>query len=174
MTMGSHHSASMKSDVWLTPPEMIRALGPFDLDPCAAPEPRPWPTAARHIARPDDGLAADWGRGMVWLNPPYSREAVRWLQKLSRHGNGIALVFARTETAWFWECVWRSHTATAVMFLEGRIHFHRADGSRAAANAGAPSCIVSYGLDAAVRLPRSGLSGEIVPLGGALRFGVAA
>ena len=25
------------SDVWLTPPEIIDAVGPFDLDPCAAP-----------------------------------------------------------------------------------------------------------------------------------------
>lgn len=28
-----HHGAS---DVWLTPPEIVADLGPFDLDPCAA------------------------------------------------------------------------------------------------------------------------------------------
>lgn len=30
----------MKSDIWLTPPHILDALGPFDLDPCA-PDPRP-------------------------------------------------------------------------------------------------------------------------------------
>src|SRR5437867_202275 len=59
-TMGGHQSSHMQTDVWLTPPHILAALGPFDLDPCAAPEPRPWPTAERHIALPDDGLAADW------------------------------------------------------------------------------------------------------------------
>lgn len=62
--MGSHHSAAMKSDTYLTPREIIDALGPFELDPCAAPEPRPWPTAERHIVLPEDGLAADWGGGI--------------------------------------------------------------------------------------------------------------
>lgn len=36
MPMGSHQSAVNKSDVWLTPPHILRALGEFDLDPCAA------------------------------------------------------------------------------------------------------------------------------------------
>jgi hypothetical protein len=36
--IGSHTRAFRgKTDCWLTPPEIIRALGPFDLDPCAAP-----------------------------------------------------------------------------------------------------------------------------------------
>lgn len=36
--MGSHQSAAMLKDEWLTPPEIIQALGgpeSFDLDPCA-------------------------------------------------------------------------------------------------------------------------------------------
>lgn len=164
MSMGSHQSAAMKSDVWLTPPHVIQALGQFDLDPCAAPEPRPWPTATRHIARPDDGLNAEW-RGMVWCNPPYSKEAVKWLRRMSEHGNGIALIFARTETEWFWETVWRSPTATAALWLEGRLYFHRPDGSRAPANSGAPSVLVSYGPAAAARLMSSGLRGAFTWLG---------
>lgn len=34
-------------DEWLTPPEIIKALGPFDLDPCA-PINRPWSTVTQH------------------------------------------------------------------------------------------------------------------------------
>lgn len=159
MPMGSHQSARMISDVWLTPPEILGALGRFDLDPCAAPEPRPWPTADRHIALPDDGLAAPWA-GRVWLNPPYSREAAKWLAKLADHGNGIALVFARTETAWFVDSAWRR--ADAILFLHGRVHFHRADGVRAAANAGAPSCLIAYGASNATALRESGIKGSYV------------
>lgn len=98
--MGSHHSARADTTTWLTPPHITNALGAFDLDPCAAPSPRPWPTAARHIELPEDGLAADWD-GRVWLNPPYSFAAWKWLAKLAEHGRGTALVFARTETAGF-------------------------------------------------------------------------
>lgn len=121
--MGGHQSAAMITDTWLTPPGIISALGPFDLDPCAAPDPKPWPTATTHYTLPTDGLAQRWF-GRVWLNPPYSREAVKWLQRLADHGVGTALVFARTETSWFVETVWRR--ASAVLFLHGRLHFHHA------------------------------------------------
>ncbi len=33
MAMGSHQSTAMKTDNWLTPPEIISALGVFDTDP---------------------------------------------------------------------------------------------------------------------------------------------
>src|ERR1700734_155167 len=149
----------MISDTWLTPPEIIAALGPFDLDPCAAPQPRPWPTAARHITWPDNGLTARW-HGRVWLNPPYGDKTGTWLGRLARHGRGTALVFARTETTWFVEAVWQQ--ASAGLFLHGRLHFHRPDGSRAADNSGAPSVLVAYGDYDADRLRDCGLSGTFV------------
>ncbi len=160
--IGSHQSARAGTVTWLTPPEIIHALGPFDLDPCAAPEPRPWPSARRHIVLPDDGLAANWD-GLVWCNPPYGRETWAWLEKLAKHPDGgIALIFARTETAGFVSEVWEK--ASAVMFLHGRLHFHTADGTRADANSGAPSALVAYGEEAVRRLEQSGLSGTLVGL----------
>ena len=157
--MGSHQSARARTTTWLTPPEIIAALGTFDLDPCAAPSPRPWSTASRHIELPADGLAAEW-HGRVWLNPPYSFEAWRWLDKLADHGRGTALIFARTETAGFFREVWRK--ADALLFLEGRLYFHRPDGARAEANSGAPSVLVAYGTDDVERLAKSGLPGAFV------------
>ncbi|TLH64286.1 adenine methyltransferase [Mycolicibacterium aubagnense] len=159
--MGGHQSASMLTDTWLTPPDLLAKLGQFDLDPCAAPDPKPWPTARTHYTLPTDGLESPWF-GRVWLNPPYSREAVKWLHKLADHGAGTALIFARTETAWFVEAVWKR--ATAVMFLHGRIHFHYADGTRAKANAGAPSCLIAYGERDARALRHSGLDGTYIQL----------
>lgn len=153
-SLSGHQSARMGSCVWLTPPEILAALGAFDLDPCAAPSPRPWPTAARHIELPEDGLAAEWS-GRVWMNPPFGREADRWMEKLARHGDGIALIPARTETAMFYAHVWGA--ADAVLFIKGRPHFHRPDGTRAPFNSGAPICLVAYGLHNVVALARSGL-----------------
>ncbi|WP_186092329.1 DNA N-6-adenine-methyltransferase [Burkholderia gladioli] len=140
MSLSAHQSARMKNDEWLTPPEWIRALGPFELDPCA-PVVRPWDTARIHFTIEDNGLEREW-LGRVWCNPPFGREAVKWLRRMSRHGNGIALIPARTETAMFYETVWPC--ADSVCFVRGRPHFHYVDGTRAPFNSGAPICLVAY------------------------------
>lgn len=158
MTMGSHQSATMVTDTWLTPPDIIQRLGLFDLDPCT-PDQMPWLTAKKRYTKQDDGLEKDWN-GRVWLNPPYSKEAVKWLRKMAAHQNGIALVFARTETSWFFETVWNA--ASGVLFLEGRIHFYNSDGVKAKANAGAPSVLVSYGAENAEILRCSGIKGKFI------------
>jgi hypothetical protein len=139
--MGSHQSARMLKDEWLTPPDIIKGLGHFDLDPCS-PINRPWDTADRHYTIEDDGLLQPWS-GRVWLNPPYGREATEWLDKLGGHGNGIALIFARTETDMFFTQVWDK--ADALLFFRGRLYFHHVTGKRAGANAGAPSVLIAYG-----------------------------
>lgn len=161
MSMSGHQSPIAGTTTWLTPPELLAPLGAFDLDPCAAPSPRPWSTAARHIELPECGLAAVWS-GRVWLNPPFGREATAWLRKLADHGDGVALIPARTETAMFFDTVWSR--ADAVLFLRSRPHFHRADGSRAPFNSGAPICLVAYGLANVAALHRSGL-GHVVAVG---------
>ena len=160
MSMGGHQSTKMISDEWLTPPEILQELGEFDLDPCS-PIKRPWPTAKNHYTVLDDGLNKPWA-GRVWLNPPYSREAFKWMTKLSEHGNGLALLFARTETKMFFETVWEK--ADAVKFIKGRLYFHRVDGVRARANAGAPSCLIAYGIKNVKILSQSNIPGKIVYL----------
>lgn len=87
MSLSGHQSAAMKSDTWLTPPQWIKALGPFDLDPCCPPV-MPWPTAAKMLTEAQDGLATPW-EGRVWLNPPFGQQAALWLAKMAQHGNGI-------------------------------------------------------------------------------------
>jgi hypothetical protein len=149
--MSSHQSASSESEVWLTPPDILAGLGQFDLDPCAAPEPRPWPTAKEHFTRADDGFNRPW-KGRVFLNPPYGNAAsnARWLERLADHNHGTALIFARTETEAFHEQVWPK--AAAILFFKGRLHFHHPDGRRAKDNGGAPSCLIAYGPVDAVKL----------------------
>jgi len=158
MSLSVHQSACMKSDQWLTPPEIMAKLGRFDLDQCS-PENRLWPTAERHITAKEDGLSCEW-HGRVWCNPPFGREAVKWLRRMAEHGDGIALVPARTETAMFFEAVW--DVADAVLFIEGRPHFYRVDGTRAPFNSGAPICLIAYGATNVEVLERCGL-GYVVP-----------
>ena len=155
--MGSHQDASSGHDEWLTPPDVLAALGPFDLDPCS-PIRRPWPTAREHYTIADNGLAQSW-HGLVWLNPPYST-ASKWLAKLAAHDDGMALLFARTETQLFFRHVWPH--ASALLFLEGRLHFHHVSGRRAADNCGAPSVLVAYGARAADELAGTALAGQLV------------
>lgn len=162
--MGSHHSARPGTVTWLTPPSVIEALGgaeAFDLDPCAPAE-RPWPTARLHVSLPQDGLSVPWA-GRVWLNPPYSDDQIgKWLRKMADHDQGTALIFARTETEAFHAHVWPR--ASGLLFLKGRLHFHHADGRRAAHNAGAPSVLIAYGMDDLDRLFSSELEGARVAL----------
>lgn len=138
--MSGHQSAKMKSADWLTPPEWVAALGPFDLDPACPPQ-MPWTTAGMMYFG-GGGLEKPW-HGRVWLNPPFGQQAALWLRKLAAHGDGIALIPARTETAMFYESVWPK--ADSVCFVRGRPHFHYPDGSRAPFNSGAPIALVAYG-----------------------------
>lgn len=159
MSLTSHQRPHRgATDVWLTPPEIIAALGPFDLDPCAAVD-QPWPTARTHYTEVDDGLSRPWF-GMVWCNPPFGPAAGTWLARCAEHGNALALCPARTETRWFFDSVWDQ--ATSVLFMRGRPHFHHSDGRRGSANSGAPIALVAYGDRAAHRLRHSGIRGALL------------
>lgn len=168
--IGGHHSSRSTTDEWLTPPAILIALGgqkSFDLDPCA-PRVRPWGMARHHYTIDDNGLNQRWF-GRVWLNPPYGRAIGAWLGRMSAHGRGTALIFARTETEAFVRHVWRA--ASGLLFIAGRLDFLRVDGTpmprkrgKGAANSGAPSVLVAYGGDDLDILAASGIDGQLVPL----------
>lgn len=148
-----------RTDEWLTPPEIIRALGEFDLDPCS-PINRPWDTAKQHFTINDHGLLCNW-EGRVWLNPPYS-DLEAWLNKLALHENGIALAFSRTDTKAFQQYVFPY--ATSIFFFQGRLYFYDVKGQRAKANAGAPSVLIAYNDFNSESIDKSGLKGFHIPL----------
>jgi hypothetical protein len=158
--IGFPRSSKMGKDEWLTPPELIKSLGSFDLDPCS-PISRPWNTAKNHFTIADDGLNHHW-EGRVWLNPPYGKFTGIWLEKLYLHGNGIALIFARTETKMFFDWVWKR--SGAVKFLEGRLSFYHVSGVRAKSYGGAPSVLVAYGDNNVEALRNNVLKGKFIKL----------
>ncbi len=111
LAMGVHYSSA--SPEWYTPAEVIErvveALGAIDLDPCADPAKRV--PATKHHTENDDGLARPW-HGRVYMNPPYGDAIRTWIQKLGaeyeagRTVEAIALIPARTDTAWFRDLPW--------------------------------------------------------------------
>lgn len=147
------------TDVWLTPPFILKALGEFDLDPCSSLN-RPWDTAKKHYTIEDDGILQPWN-GRVWCNPPYGKAMNPFLKKMVDHGDGIVLIFARTETKAFFDYVWNG--ADAIMFLKGRLKFHYPDGKQGG-TAGSPSVLIAYGINNVKALENSGLDGRIVYL----------
>ena len=157
MTIGSHQTSVGRSQEHFTPKWIIDALGPFDLDPCAG-RVRPWDCAVSNWHQ--NGLESPWtGSGLIWLNPPFDRRTVGlWVRKMADHGNGIALLHARTEAAWF-EPVWER--ADVILFMADRIKFCRVDGSTQEANSGAPPVLVAFGSTAVGRLTTSMIPGFV-------------
>ena len=157
--MKTHQNTIGKNQEWLTPPEIIEALGVFDLDPCDARK-SPFKTANNVFWK--HGLDLEWD-GRVWCNPPFDRrERPKWMQKMATHGNGIMLIPAACETEAFFKYVWDN--ATGILFLKGRPHFHYIDGSRAKANSGCTICLVAYGYNNAKILKRSKIPGKFIQL----------
>ncbi len=150
----THESSHNESQEWYTPPEIFKALNcSFDLDPCSpADRILEWIPTKKRLTIHDNGLSVIW-KGFVWMNPPYGQDTPLWMEKLSKHGEGIALVFARTDTSWFQK--WAKN-ASCICFVSKRIKFVRADG-RPASTPGAGSMLIGYGEKAREVLLRSNL-----------------
>lgn len=144
---------------WLTPPELVKMLGEFDLDPCTPVNP-PFLHAKINYTVKDDGLTKKWF-GRVYMNPPYGKGMEKWIEKLKNHGNGIALIFARTETKFFFNHIWDD--ADAVLFVKGRIRFYNIKGEQKG-TPGAPSIFVAYGKSNADILRKSEIEGKFIRL----------
>ncbi|MBE2200423.1 MAG: adenine methyltransferase [Anaerolinea sp.] len=105
---------------WNTPPELVAEMRPvftWDADVCADEA-----NVCTLFYSPDeDGLAQTW-RGLCWMNPPYGRAIGSWTQKAaaSSQATVVALLPARTETAWWQDTVC---TASQVVFIRGRLAF---------------------------------------------------
>lgn len=149
------------NETWLSPRYIVEAMQPVDLDPATPEEGMPWKTAERMLRPSDDGLATEWPKAdFVFNNPPYGRALGDWLAKAAEHGNGITLVFARVETAAFFESVWWHPNTTSVCIVKGRLRFCSINGE-SAGSAGAPSVLIAYGPKAKRRLTAAVRSGAI-------------
>ena len=100
---------SLRAD-WKTPRALYQALDAefrFDYDPCPA-QPR------------FNGLESEWGN-VNFVNPPYGREIMKWIQKGYEQAlNGKTVVFlvpSRTDTGWWHDYIMK---ADEIRFIKGR------------------------------------------------------
>lgn len=155
--MSEHETCVGQSDEWFTPREIFAALGlMFDLDPCQPETGRAFlsvPCRSFYTAT-QDGLAQPW-EGLVWMNPPFGGRngQVPWLRKFLAHGNGIALVAARTSAGWFHDEAVR---AESMLFPRGKTKFIRPDGT-IGSSPGTGIVLLGMGGAANEALRRSGL-----------------
>lgn len=142
----------IKSVDWWTPPEIFTALDmEFDLDVASPIGGVDWIPAKKYYTEIDDGLKQDW-YGTVWCNPPYGRYTRNWLEKFIEHHDGIALVFARTDTIWFHDYITK---ADAILFIKRRLSFYNR--GIKGDTAGSGSMLVACGEKSVKALEQSGL-----------------
>lgn len=156
--MGAHERSAESDEQkeWYTPRWVFDGLPIcFDLDPCAALH---YKTPARHhFTKEDDGLSQDWSPyGSVWLNPPYGKDIPAWLGKLVAHGDGMVLVFTRTDNGWF-----HAYPPQAIFFFKGRISFLDTETLRPRGSPGAPSMLLAYGDNCVRALENCTLEGTL-------------
>lgn len=155
MTRGLvHESTHNETKEWYTPPEIFKALNiEFDMDVCSPGlDIVPWIPAIKHLTMFDNGLVTTW-EGKVWMNPPYGSDTPKWMRLFQAHGNGIALVFARTDCAWFHDYAIK---CDVLCFMRGRIRFIKANGERGG-TPGAGSLLIASGDECVASLKNSNL-----------------
>lgn len=132
-----------QTTVWLTPPWLLKRLGHFDLDPCAAVD-QPYSTADTMWTERDDGLSRKWF-GRVFVNPPYGLSARKFLEKMVDHDNGLLLISLRGDAHYFHDLVW--NRARAMVVFRRRIKFYSASGVESKGDLGGASALFAYGRD---------------------------
>ena len=110
---------------YYTPKWLFDLMGlTFDIDVAAPVQGIPWIPAKRWYSQADDGLAQDWQKALVWMNPPFSN-ITPWINKFITNGNGMALLVV-SRSKWFAE-LWDK--ADAVMATPADLKFERPDGN---------------------------------------------
>ena len=154
-----HEAAVGNSVEWYTPKSVFDALDVwFDLDVCSPGVDKTWVPAWNALTPMEDGLTSPWC-GFVWCNPPYGKGIDKWIGRMAEHNNGIALLPARPDTAWFYDM---SETASLIKFVRGRIKFH--PGDKDAPNTGSPGAgnvLVAWGEHASAVLSNSDIKGRL-------------
>jgi phage N-6-adenine-methyltransferase len=120
-----------RTEEWPTPPGFFDELNSefkFTLDPCATDESA---KCAKYYTLEDDGLVQDWGKHVVFCNPPYGKQMRNWAKKCyeasTKGATVVMLAHSRTDTRWFHENVYGK---AEIRFVKGRLKF--GDGKQSA------------------------------------------
>lgn len=113
------------SDTYLTDPALVKALGPFSIDPCCPPD-MPWATAKVMLTKEQDGLKTPWRKGRAWMNPPY-RDNLPWALRFVAHRNGICLLNGRSTQTKTTQVILKN--CAGVFLPDKRLAFYKVDGT---------------------------------------------
>jgi phage N-6-adenine-methyltransferase len=113
---------------WWTPARYVdlarKVMTGIDLDPASCAEANKHVRAGTFFDRNTDGLTREW-QGRIWLNPPYGKDAKRFIEHLLREceadrvQQAIVLLNCNSiETKWF-----APLRQFPLCFTKGRIHF---------------------------------------------------
>ena len=114
---------------WGTPQELYDELNKefnFTLDVCAS----KWNAKNKnYYTEEQDGLRQDWGKNIVFMNPPYGKVLKEWMEKAYESAqNGtlvVCLVPASTDTEW-----WHKYALKGeIRYLRGRPRFMTKEGT---------------------------------------------
>ena len=132
-----------KTPEWSTPQDLFDRLDKkyhFTLDPCCTHENA---KCEKHYTKEDQGLNQSWAGEVVFMNPPYGREILVWMENAYNESLGgttvVCLVPSRTDTKWWHDYAMKGE----IEFIRGRLKFGGCKN-----NAPFPSAIVVFkGLD---------------------------
>jgi hypothetical protein len=118
----------------------------------------PWSLATTIYFLPEhDGLVEPWS-GRIWCNPPYGPKVGDWAKRMAAHGDGIMLIFLRSDTS-----TWQRDIlpfADGALLLDGRVHFYLPSGERGRSGT-APSVLLAYGQSNVEALRNAGIAGGL-------------
>ena len=122
MIHGSLYSS--RSEEWPTPVDFFAMLDRefnFSLDPCATAGNA---KCAKFFTKAQNGLLQDWGKEVVFCNPPYGKHMRIWARKCfeasQRGALVVMLAHSRTDTRWFHDWVYGK---AELRFVRGRLKF---------------------------------------------------
>lgn len=135
---------SSKDMTWATPQDLFNKLNDvfnFNLDVCATPETA---KCEKYFTPEIDGLKQEWS-GTCWMNPPYGREQIKWIEKAKddvniNYSTIVCLIPARPDTKVWQNIIFKN--AKVICFIKGRLKF---GGSKDSAPF--PSALVVFGDD---------------------------
>lgn len=121
--MSIHYSSEKQT--WETPQDFFNSLNDifnFNLDACAEHETA---KVGNYFTVEDDALIQDW-RGIVWCNPPYGREQIKFIDKAfnesKKHNSTVVMLIpARPDTKVWHDVVFKN--SSQVCFVRGRLKF---------------------------------------------------
>lgn len=79
-----------------------------------------------------NGQKEEWPDLPIWLNPPYGRGLLDWVNRYAAHTSSALLLCPPSVDVGWWHVAWNA--SDAVVFLKGRIKFVQPDGKPCSGN----------------------------------------